>query len=210
MLWFILFGEYHRLYLQSETAATSERQTESTPTTSQRLCCLTFTPPSTGQWDPSQITEQKAKLWIPLLPDSVCHAVRPQGPHHAQSLKGGFVLPLLREFLLFWTLRLHKLLPAFGWTFNVSIQVSELVHGAQRLVVGGRKVIQETGKPTDIYCIFVLPLCDQWCALKVFDPYQNPQQKKEKLYKSYGGNETAMLIFSHTFINNIYSKGNAE
>lgn len=45
MLWFILFGEYHRLYLQSETAATSERQTESTPTTSQRLCCLTFTPP---------------------------------------------------------------------------------------------------------------------------------------------------------------------
>lgn len=98
----------------------------------------------------------KAKLWFHLLPDSVCHAVRPQGPHHAQSLEWAFVLPLLGEFLFFWTLRLHKLLPAFSWAFDVSVQVSELFHGAQGLVVEKRNV-SHTGKTT-FMC--VLLLCD--------------------------------------------------
>lgn len=74
-----------------------------------------------------------------LSPDGVRHAVRPQGPHHAQSLQRGFALPFLWEFLFFRTLGLHKLLPAFGRAFNVSVQVPELFHGTQGLVGGGEK-----------------------------------------------------------------------
>lgn len=66
-------------------------------------------------------------------PDSVCHAVRPHGPHHAQSLERCFVLPLLWEFFLLWTLGLHELLPTLGRTFDVSVQVPELFHGTQGL-----------------------------------------------------------------------------
>lgn len=43
------------------------------------------------------------------------------------------------EFLFFRTLGLHKLLPAFGRTFDVSVQVAELIHGAQGLVSEERK-----------------------------------------------------------------------
>lgn len=88
-----------------------------------------------------QLTDHRAKggLCFHLSPDGVRHAVRPQGPHHAQSLQRAFVLPLLWEFLFFWTLRLHKLLPAFGRALDVSVQVPELFHGAQGLVVGEKK-----------------------------------------------------------------------
>lgn len=89
---------------------------------------------------PGQITEQRLS-YASTSPDGVRHAVRPQGSHHAQSLKRAFVLPFLWEFLFFWTLRLHKLLPAFGRALDVSIQVPELFHGAQGLVVAERKII---------------------------------------------------------------------
>lgn len=84
--------------------------------------------------DPLQISEQPLSSDPGSSPDGVCHAVGPQGPHHAQPLKQSFVLPLLREYLLFRALRLHQLLPALGRALDVSVQVLELFHWAQGLV----------------------------------------------------------------------------
>lgn len=67
------------------------------------------------------------------LPHGVGQPVRTHGPHHAEALQAGLVLPLLGELLLLRTLGLHKLFPAFGRTFNVPIQVTESFHWRQCL-----------------------------------------------------------------------------
>lgn len=82
---------------------------------------------------------RSAQIIIWSSPDGVGHAVRSQSSHHAQFLQWVFVLPLLRELLSFWNSRLQELLPQFGGTFNVSVQVSELLHGGQGLRVFRRQ-----------------------------------------------------------------------
>lgn len=129
-------------------------------------------------------------------PDSVRHAVRPQGPHHAQSLEGGFVLPLLWKFLLFWTFGLHKLFPAFGWALNVSVQVLELLHGTQWLAVGERKC------------------CDQWeafCSLITSEIFPNTQQNDKLCLQDWVEKQWQKeVIFPYANTNDIHSNRNAE
>lgn len=146
-----------------------------------------------------------------LSPDGVRHAVRPQGPHHAQSLQRGFVLPFLREFLFFWTLGLHKLLPAFGRAFNVSVQVPELFHGAHGLVVGEKKwFVQKIG------CIFkCAATLGSVMHIKVFDHFRNISQYTAKELTSFAKlaeikTKKQCLSFLTPIKNIIYSNGNAE
>lgn len=156
----------------------------------------------------------KSKLRFHLSPDGVRHAVRPQGPHHAQSLQWGFVLPFLWEFLFFRTLWLHKLLPAFGRALNVSVQVPELFHGAQGLVDGGEK--NHSYRKTTVF----LSAATLWSVMhiQVFDHFRNISQYTAKITnficKSWWKKETrkqrGVLISPHAYINNIYSNGNAE
>lgn len=62
------------------------------------------------------------------IPHGVGHPVGPHGSHHAETLQGCLVLPLLWKLLLLRTFRFHKLFPALGRSLNVPIQITESFH----------------------------------------------------------------------------------
>lgn len=82
-------------------------------------------------------------------PNSISHAVWPQGSHHNEFLQGALPFPVLWKLLLLWTLRLHHLLPAFWRALNVPIKTTKLLSEAHHL---GIDKSQQVGILNVIYC----------------------------------------------------------
>ena len=91
-------------------------------------------------------------------PDGVGHSVRAESSHHAQFLERCLVFPFLWELLLFWALTLNKLLPPFGRTLDIAVEVAEVIHVGERLRYN-REQVQSVSLHTSIHFFIFLFEC---------------------------------------------------
>lgn len=85
-------------------------------------------------------------------PNSIGHAIWPQGSHHDEFLQGAFSFPVLWKLLLLRTLRLYYLLPAFRRALNVAIKTTKLISKAHHLVKDKRQQVVIC----DVICFYEL------------------------------------------------------